>query len=73
MQADVLPSEPSGKTCNIGDVGSISSWGWGGGGGDPLKKEVATHSSIFAWEIPRTEESGRLQSKGGVAKELDMS
>ena len=47
--------------------------GWGGGGGDPLKKEVATHSSIFACEIPRTEESGRLQSKGGVAKELDMS
>ena len=23
---------------------------------DPLKKEMATHSSIFAWEIPWTEE-----------------
>ena len=27
---------------------------------DPLEKEVATHSSIFAWEIPRTEEPGEL-------------
>ena len=26
------------------------------------EKEMATHSSILAWEIPRTEESGRLQS-----------
>ena len=25
---------------------------------------MATHFSIFAWEIPRTEEAGRLQSKG---------
>jgi len=31
---------------------------------DPLKKEVATHSSILAWRIPRTEEPGRLQSVG---------
>ena len=30
----------------------------------PLEKEIATHSSILAWEIPRTEESGRLQSVG---------
>ena len=29
---------------------------------DPLEKEMATHSSIFAWEIPWTEEPGRLQS-----------
>ena len=28
---------------------------------DPLEKEMATHSSILAWEIPRTEEPGRLQ------------
>ena len=28
---------------------------------DPLEKEMATHSSILAWEIPWTEESGRLQ------------
>ena len=31
---------------------------------DPLEKEIATHSSILAWRIPRTEEYGRLQSMG---------
>jgi len=31
---------------------------------DPLEKDMATHSSILAWRIPRTEESGRLQSMG---------
>ena len=29
----------------------------------PLEKEMATHSSILAWEIPWTDESGGLQSK----------
>ena len=29
---------------------------------DPLEKEMRTHSSILAWEIPWTEEPGRLQS-----------
>ena len=32
------------------------------GGEDTLEEEMATHSSILAWEIPWTEESGRLQS-----------
>ena len=31
---------------------------------DPLEREMATHSSILAWKIPWTEESGRLQSMG---------
>ena len=31
---------------------------------DPLEKEMATHSSILAWEIPWTEELDRLQSVG---------
>ena len=31
-------------------------------GEDPLEKEMATHSSTLAWEIPRTEELGGLQS-----------
>ena len=31
---------------------------------DPLEKETATHSSILAWEIPWTEEPGRIQSLG---------
>ena len=29
---------------------------------DPLEKEMAAHSGILAWEIPRTEEPGGLQS-----------
>ena len=29
---------------------------------DPLEKEIATHSSILAWEIPWTEEFGELHS-----------
>ena len=31
---------------------------------DPLEQEMATHSSVLAWEIPWTEEPGRLQSVG---------
>ena len=32
------------------------------GGEDPLEKEMATHANVLAWEIPWTEEPGRLQS-----------
>ena len=39
------------------DVGSIP-------GSDPLEKEMATCSSILAWEIPWTEKPGGLQSTG---------
>ena len=35
---------------------------WSLGQEDPLEKGMATHSSILAWRIPRTEESGGLQS-----------
>ena len=38
----------------------VQSLGWE----DPLEKEVATHSSILAWNIPWTEEPGGLQSMG---------
>ena len=31
---------------------------------DPLEKEMATHSSILAWRIPWTPESGGLQTMG---------
>ena len=31
---------------------------------DSLEKEMASHSKILAWEIPWTEEPGRLQSLG---------
>ena len=33
---------------------------------DPLKKEMTTHSSILAWEIPYTEEPDWLQSMGSL-------
>ena len=38
---------------------------------DPLEEEMATYSSIPAWEIPWTEEPGRLQSKGPQKVEHD--
>ena len=37
----------------------------------PLEEEMATLSSILAWEIPWTEKAGRLQSMG--SQELDMT
>ena len=37
-------------------------WVWFLGLEDPLKKGMATHSTILAWRIPWTEEPGRLQS-----------
>ena len=36
----------------------VRSWGWE----EPLEKEIATHSSILAWEIPWREEPGGLQT-----------
>ena len=38
---------------------------------DPLEKEMATHSSILAWRIPWTEETGGLHSMG--QKESDTT
>ena len=43
-----------------GDSVQVPSLGWE----DPLEKEIATHSSILAEIIPRTEEPGGLQSRG---------
>ena len=42
----------------------LQSLGWE----DPLEKELATHSSILAWEIPWTEEPGSLLVVHAVAK-----
>ena len=42
--------------CNAGDAGLIP------GSGRSLEKEMVTHTSILAWEIPWTEEFGGLQS-----------
>ena len=38
---------------------------------DSLEKEMATHSSILAWEVPRTEEPGGLHPWGRT--ELDTT
>ena len=39
---------------------------------DPLEEEMATHSSILAWEISWTEESGGLQSMGSQRVGRDL-
>ena len=51
-------SDGKASVCNVGDPGSIP------GSEDPLKKEMAIHSSTLAWKIPWTEEPDRLQSMG---------
>ena len=45
----------------------VQSLGWE----DPPEKEMATHSSTFAWKIPWIEEPGRLQSM--ESKELNRT
>ena len=40
---------------------------------DPLEKELATHSSILAWEIPWTEEPSGLQSMGPQKFRMQLS
>ena len=42
----------------------VRSLGWE----DPLEKEMAIHSSILAWEIPWTEETGGLQAMGSQSQ-----
>ena len=46
LQVDFLPPGKE-YACNVGDPGSIP-------GKDPLKKGIATHSSILTWRSPRT-------------------
>ena len=50
---------------NAGDASLISK------SGRSLEKEMATHSSVLAWEIPWTKEPDRLQSMG--LQESDMT
>ena len=38
---------------------------------DPLGEDMATHSSILTWRIPRTEEPGGLQSMGSQRVQHD--
>ena len=46
----------------------VPSLGWE----DPQEKEMATHSSILAWESPWTEESAGLQSMGSQRDRHDL-
>ena len=66
-----FPGSLAGKesACNAGDPGSIPGWE------DPLEKEMATHSSILAWEILWIEEPAGLWSMGsqGVRPDSDYS
>ena len=39
---------------------------------EPLEKEMETHSSILAWEIPQTEEAGGPQSTGSQRVGYDL-
>ena len=57
-----FPSGSVGKesTCNAGDTGDMRDMSSFPGQEDPLEEEMAAHSSILAWEIPWTEEPGRI-------------
>ena len=55
-----LPRWLSGKNLPAKQETWVQSFGWE----DPLEKEMATISTILAWEIPWTEEPGGLQSVG---------
>ena len=48
-----LGSDSKESACSVGDLGVQSL-----GQEDPLKKEMATHSSVLVWEIPRKEKPG---------------
>ena len=39
---------------------------------DPLEKEMATHSGILAWEIPWTEQPGRVESMGSQKSQTQL-
>ena len=59
--AQWVKNQPATQETRVGSLGQE----------DPLEKEVATHCSILAWEIPWTEERGGLQSM--VSQESDMT
>ena len=56
------------SACNAGDPGLIPGLGRSPGWEDPLRKGMATDSSILAWEITRTKEAGGLQSIGALSQ-----
>ena len=57
-----LPGGPSGKESPLPMQKTQDTQVQSLGQEDPWQEEMATHSSILAWRIPRTEEPGGLQS-----------
>ena len=58
------------SSANARDVGNT---GLIHGSGNSLEEEMATHSIILAWEIPWTEEPGRLQSMDSQRVRHDLA
>ena len=58
VPGDASVEAPPSSARDIRDSGSIRGWE------DALEQATATHSNVLAWRTPRTEEPGRLQSKG---------
>ena len=54
LVAQTVKNQPAMKETQVHSLGQE----------DPLQKGITRNSSIFAWEIPWTEEAGRLQSTG---------
>ena len=63
---DILYPVVKNPPAKAGDAGSTLGWE------DPPEKEVATPSSILAWEVPWTEEPGGLQSMGSKRVKHDL-
>ena len=58
------PSAKAGGARHSGSTLGLLGWE------DPLEEKMATPSSILAWEIPWTEEPGRLQSTGSQESDV---
>ena len=61
---DVFKGFPGGSVVKNLSVQETQKTIWSLGQEDPLEEEMAAHSSNLVWEIPWTEEPGRLQSVG---------
>ena len=58
----LVVKNPPANAGDVRDVGLVP------GSEDPLEREITTFSSILAWRIPWTEESGGLQSMGSQSQ-----
>ena len=73
MDKTGLPRQPRGKKKTLPMQETEETQIQSLGQEDPLKDEMATNSSILAWEIPRTEDPGRIQSVGSQRGKLSDS